>query len=143
MSALLVLPLVMAPLAYFVGRLVRPSWSRWLALATLIVLCALFGLDAGGQVPASLSVGALALRMDALSLLFTGLTLTLALLVVIYAVTETAGQSGEEKYYALLLILTGALIGVASATDLFNLWLWFELMVVATYFLVSFRRRSE
>ncbi|MCC6805310.1 MAG: hypothetical protein IT319_20690 [Anaerolineae bacterium] len=142
MSALLVLPLVMAPIAYFAGRRLHPSLARALALVTLVVLWALFGLIAAGVMPASFSLGAVALRADALSLLFVGMTLALMLLVVIYSHSEMTGQGGEEKYYALLLILTGALTGVACTTDLFNLWLWFELMVVSTYFVVVFRHNE-
>ncbi len=140
MSLLLILPLMMAPVAYFAGRLLRPAAARHLALATLALLWLLYLLAVGDVLPAGLAIGAVTLRIDALSLLFTGLTLALVLLVLVYSRAEVAGEVGEEKYYALLLILTGALIGLACATDLFNLWLWFELMVTATYFLVAFRR---
>ncbi len=140
MSLMLILPLVMAPVVYFAGRLLRPTVSRWLALTTLAILGVLFGLVAGGALPTSLPIDALTLRMDALSLLFIGLTLALMLLVLIYSRSEIANEVGAEKYYALLLILTGALIGLSCATDLFNLWLWFELMVTTTFFLIAFHR---
>ena len=109
-------------------------------MATLALLWVLFALVAGGSLPASLSIDALTLRLDALSLLFIGLTLALVLLVLIYSRSEIGGEVGAEKYYTLLLILTGALIGLSCATDLFNLWLWFELMVTSTFFLIAFRR---
>lgn len=142
MSSLLMLPFVMASAAYFAGRLLRSAAARFVALATLTILWLLFALIVGGALPSSVQIGTEMLRIDGLSSLFIALTLALVPLVVIYSSADTAGQAGEEKYYALLLILTGALIGVACATDLFNLWLWFELMVVSTYFLVAFRRED-
>jgi proton-translocating NADH-quinone oxidoreductase chain N len=54
-----------------------------------------------------------------------------------------AGEVGEEKYYALLMALIGAMVGLACAADLFNLWLWFETMAVSTYMLVAFFRRQH
>ncbi len=140
MNLLLILPLVMAPVAYFAGRLLRPAVSRLIALATLAILCLLFGLVVGGSLPTSFPIDGLTLRMDALGLLFVGLTLALMLLVLIYSRSEIGEAVGAEKYYALLLILTGALIGLSCATDLFNLWLWFELMVTTTFFLIAFHR---
>lgn len=138
MSLLIALPLVMAPIIYFVGRLLRPSIARLLALAA--ILLAICVLVAGDGASASAQIGAVILRVDALSRLFMALALALILLVLIFSSVEIRGQAGEEKFYALLLILTGALVGLACATDLFNLWLWFELMMVSTYFLVAFRR---
>ncbi len=140
MIYLLALPLVAAPLAYFSGRLLRPAAARVVALAALLLLWALFIPVAGGAVSQRFALGGETLRLDALGLLFTGLTLTLVTVAALFIGVETAEAIGEEKVYALLLILTGALIGVACAADLFNLWLWFELMVTSSYFLIAFRR---
>ncbi len=38
------------------------------------------------------------------------------------------------------LVMVGAIIGLASTDDLFNLWLWFEAMAVSSYLLVAFYR---
>jgi multicomponent Na+:H+ antiporter subunit D len=50
------------------------------------------------------------------------------------------GETGEEKYYALLMALTGLIIGLGCASDLFNLWVWFEATAVSSYPLVAFYR---
>jgi proton-translocating NADH-quinone oxidoreductase chain N len=47
-------------------------------------------------------------------------------------------EAGEEKYYAILLVLIGVTIALASAADLFNLWIWFEALAVSSYVLVAF-----
>jgi proton-translocating NADH-quinone oxidoreductase chain N len=53
-----------------------------------------------------------------------------------------AGEVGEEKYYAMLLAMMGLMIGLVSASDLFNLWVWFEAMAVSSYLLVAFYREQ-
>ena len=53
-----------------------------------------------------------------------------------------AGEIGEEKYYVMLLVMMGVMIGLACASDLFNLWVWFEAMAVSSYLLVAFYRRQ-
>jgi proton-translocating NADH-quinone oxidoreductase chain N len=40
----------------------------------------------------------------------------------------------------MLLLMTGAVIGLVSAGDLFNLWVWFELTAISSYLLVAFYR---
>lgn len=140
MSILLCEPLLMAVIVSFAGRLLRPSISRSLTLAALGFEWLCFVLILGGVLPASAQIMGLALHIDGLSLPFIALTLGLLPLVLIYSAAEARGQHGEEKYYALMLILTAAVLGTACATDLLNLWLWFELMVTSTYFLVAFHR---
>ncbi len=140
MSVLLFEPLVMAVVVSFAGRLLRASISRALTLAALGFEWLCFALILGGVLPTSAQIMGLGLRIDGLSLPFIALTLGLLPLVLIFSAAEARGQNGEEKYYALMLILTAALIGIACTTDLFNLWLWFELMVTSTYFLIAFHR---
>ena len=36
--------------------------------------------------------------------------------------------------------MMGSIIGLSCATDLFNLWIWFEVMAISTYTLVAFYR---
>lgn len=143
---LLGLPLITSPLVYLAGRIVHHSVvARWLGLTGLIAVWAIFT-----QVVRSVSqngaletyVGMAALRVDDLSLPFIVLALLLGTLAMLYSFTYMTGEVGEEKYYALLAVMIGAMIGVASAADLFNLWVWFEAMVVSSYLLVTFYRQQ-
>jgi proton-translocating NADH-quinone oxidoreductase chain N len=146
---LIALPLVGSPLAYLAGRLARSAFlARWTArlilLATWIPWILLF--QASQSAPAATSfynLQNLTLRIDGLSLLLSGVTLALSTLVAFYSGAYIKGDEGEEKYYALLLSLTGAIIGLGCATDLLNLWLWFEAMTVSTLFLVAFYRKEQ
>ena len=84
------------------------------------------------------SVGGVPVNIDGISLLLTGTALLLGALVVIFSMPYMAGEEGEEKYYALMPLMVGTIIGLGSTNDLFNLWVWFETMTVASYLLVAF-----
>ncbi|MCB0019904.1 MAG: hypothetical protein KDE09_19075 [Anaerolineales bacterium] len=139
------LPLLAAPLVYLVGRLL-PEWlCRWLALAVCLLAWVALGLTWAGWTGASgpqFALGEVTLRLDGVTLLLALVSLSLTTLVILYSPATLAGLPGQEKYYALLLALCGSMIGLSSATDLFNLWLWFEATALASYLLVAFYRQQ-
>ncbi|MEM2897006.1 MAG: proton-conducting transporter membrane subunit [Candidatus Bathyarchaeia archaeon] len=49
-------------------------------------------------------------------------------------------DTGLEKYYALLLILVAGMVGVSFSGDFFNLYIFWEMMCISSYALVSFRK---
>jgi proton-translocating NADH-quinone oxidoreductase chain N len=133
MPTFVALPLLAAPLAYFTGRL--SPW-RWLS-AYLVSLIAL------GTTWVAFLAGAgedHAMQIDGLSRFITVLALGFGTLVAIYARPDMVGENGVEKLYAMLLVSIGAVLGLVCAADLFNLWIWFELLAVTSYLLVIFYR---
>jgi proton-translocating NADH-quinone oxidoreductase chain N len=162
----LLLPLVGSPIVYLVGRVVSrrrpiqvrgteaaPSASRWIALFLFAVEWIPFigiarTIAAGDQLVLQLTwpetsptaFTPVHLRFDGLSLVLAGVALLLGTLVCIFSAPYMSREFGQEKYYAMLLAMVGAMIGLGSAADLFNLWLWFELMAVTSYLLVAFYR---
>jgi len=56
--------------------------------------------------------------------------------VVLYSGPYLSRETGQEKFYAMLVLMISMIIGLGSATDLFNLWIWFEAMAVTSYLLV-------
>ncbi len=141
--ALIGLPLVSSPLVYFAGRADRrhAAWSRIAALLSLLIAWVLFVQSAtqfsmSGALDST--IGMITLRIDGISLLLTAVVLTLATFVTLYSDRYMMGEMGEEKYYALVIAMSGAMIGLACAADLFNLWVWFELMTVSSFLLVAF-----
>jgi proton-translocating NADH-quinone oxidoreductase chain N len=144
---LIVLPALFSALAYLVGRLVRRPGLWYLpylvALLGLLGAWIPFGLAAAQLVHGDTleyRFGSVLLRMDALSLLLSALVLGLGTLVVLYSGPYLSKESGQEKFYAMLLLMISMIIGLACATDLFNLWIWFEAMAVTSYLLVAFYR---
>jgi proton-translocating NADH-quinone oxidoreductase chain N len=49
-------------------------------------------------------------------------------------------DTGLDKYYALLLAMVAGMVGVAFAGDLFNLFIFWEVMSVSAYVLVAHRK---
>lgn len=152
---LLVTPLLAGPLVYLIGRywarekaesdLQNPA--RWMALLALVAEAALIffaakGLLADPTIPLQLNYGMVVLHFDGLSLLLALTVLVLGTLVTIYSFTYMQAEVGEEKYYALLVMMIGMIIGLGCANDLFNLWIWFEGMAITSFMLVAFYRDS-
>jgi len=90
----------------------------------------------------TLSYGAITVSLDGLSLGISGIVLVLSVIVVLFSGPYIAGEEGKEKYYALLPILVATMIGLSCATDLFNLWVWFETMAISSFFLVTFYKEQ-
>jgi len=83
------------------------------------------------------------LRADPGALVVAGVALGLGLLVAVYSGRYLALDRRYETYYPLLLLLVTGLVGMLLAADLFNLYMFCELMSVAAYVLVAFRRRTR
>ncbi len=141
---------------YLVARLVTKE-NGWLAsLTTAIFVAALVAfvplaettrqaLDAGGPLPmwGGEESGSVALRSDPGSLVIVGVALALGALTSIYSGRYLAHDRRKDLYYPLLLLMMTGLCGTVLAADLFNLYLFIELMSIAAYVLVAFRRHSR
>jgi proton-translocating NADH-quinone oxidoreductase chain N len=153
---LILLPLLASPAIYLVSRLLgraapasqpasRRLLPRYAALTALLIawvplVSAVISFRQDG--PAGVNVGAIPLQMDGLSLLLSGLVLALGTLVVLFSGPYMAGETGEEKYYAMLVAMVGVMNGLGYAADLFNLWVWFEAMAISSYLLVAFYKEQ-
>lgn len=141
-----------APFVYIIGRIdiltdSRRNLARWLSL--LCIAVGWLGLGRtlttfyeAGNIDlvnsATWTLGAITMRFDGLSVLMACLVMTLMTAILFYSGPYVGREEGVEKHYALLLLLTGAIIGLVSAGDLFNLWMWFEAMAITGYPLVVF-----
>ena len=144
---LILLPLLASPLIYLAGRLFKqsrfwraPNLVALLALAAAWIpfVYAAFAL-ANGRI-LKYTLGSVSLQMDGLSLLLAAVALGLGTFVVLYSGPYLSRETGQEKFYAMLVLMISMIIGLGSATDLFNLWIWFEAMAVTSYLLVAFYR---
>ena len=147
----IVLPFVASVLAYLLGRLhVRRNApgtnpAAWIALVGLLgdfgLWIQLYVQPASG--PVGISLGTVTLHMDGLAALFTAAVLVLATCATLLSFQYIRSEENEEKFYALLLQLVGCMLGLATTSDLFNLWIWFEAMAISSYFLVPFHRTRQ
>ena len=106
----------------------------WLLYRTHI--CGITVLHVGSW-QAPFGIALVADHLSALMLLITGVVY---LSVAVYSrrdIDETAVQRG---YYALLHILVGGISGAFLTGDLFNLYVWFEVMLMASFALLVLDR---
>jgi len=134
------LPLIAAPIVYFAGRFFKVA--RWAALVAIGLAWIPFVMAAQvvGDGSITVVIGGMTLRIDSISLVLAAIALSLGTLVVLYSNRYVAHEENEDKYYAMLVALVGVMIGLGCATDLFNLWVWFEAMAISSYLLVAFYR---
>ncbi|WP_299029013.1 proton-conducting transporter membrane subunit [uncultured Thermanaerothrix sp.] len=143
---LLALPFIGAPLTYLADRLAlrrgdQPRFGQWIALAILLLslyCLSVFWFSSPLQQGTWVLVGSVALHWDGLSVLLALTTILLGSAVTLFSGSYLAEEKAHDKYFSLLLLMIGSIIGLGASNDLFNLWLWFELMAVSTYLLVAF-----
>ena len=145
---IIILPLAAAPVIYLAGRLVvRGGGSPWiariLAILTMTAETVLFVIASSyvlNNYAVSLSIGDVRMEFDGVSMILAGVAVVLGLLVMVYSTWYMRGETGEEKFYALLSMMIGTIVGLCCTRDLFNLWVWFEAMAISSYMLVAFSR---
>jgi proton-translocating NADH-quinone oxidoreductase chain N len=143
---------------YLIGRLVPTSWSpgrnRLLAFLTALAFVAALtvllpfvgqGSKAALRLPAwgNTDPGGAFLRADPGAMVVLSIALGLAAVVAVYSGHYMSLDRRYEAYYPLLLLLVTGLGGMLLAGDLFNLYLFCELMSVTAYALVGFRRHTD
>jgi proton-translocating NADH-quinone oxidoreductase chain N len=147
-TLIFLLPLLAAPVIYILGRLLRRKGGRqgnpvqWLTLLVLAATGVILAQFAGTTDSLTFQYEGVLLHMDGISLLLAAVVLILTALVTLYSGPYLVGEEGQEKYYALLCAMAGAMIGLGTSTDFFNLYIWFEAMAISSYFLVTFYRKQ-
>ena len=146
--SMVMLLLAASPLVYLVGRIsVRKNMIWGMSLARLLALLFILGemILVGFGVKSAITTGSLKMNIGTTMLVFDGIGLLVSAVVlvlgacsILFSFRYIQGEKGEEKFYALLLITIGCIIGLSFSYDLFNMWIWFEGMAVSTYLLVAF-----
>ncbi|MCD6359868.1 MAG: hypothetical protein J7M38_03320 [Armatimonadetes bacterium] len=81
-------------------------------------------------------------EIDMMSIYFAFSSVLLSLLVTLYSFNYMEHDTRLTEYYALLSALSVGMVGVAFAGDMFTLFLFWEMMGIASYSLVAFRKES-
>ncbi len=148
MSWLLVLPIAIpmatAVLALLVHshrrleRCVSISGAAALLVATLALLEAVWsdGVLAGqmGDWPAPFGITLVADLFSAVMVAIAGLT---GLLIAVYALTDIDAERERFGFHSLYHVLLGGVCGAFLTGDLFNLYVWFEVMLIASFALIA------
>jgi multicomponent K+:H+ antiporter subunit A len=148
---IVLLPFAGALLPPLAGRLGRgaAAWTAAFvpAAALLLALEPLLAAFAGTPVTVSRpwlpQAGVdLALRMDGLAALFILLILGIGLLIILYANYYLAEDDSPGRFFALLLLFMGAMVGIVLSDGLLQLLVFWELTSLSSFLLIGFRHRS-
>lgn len=78
------------------------------------------------------------LGVDGIALVLVGLSATLVPVVILAGWNDAEDSAASVKgYFALILVLEALMIGVFAATDVFLFYVFFEAMLIPTYFLIG------
>jgi len=133
--------LVGALVCYLFARLhPKPRLTGLVSLFFLAGAAAELALIQTGTGSETWSIGQAQTRLEANDLaVFLGLVaVALGALVSIFSIGYMEHFDGLGRYYGLLLIMISGIVGIGLADDLFNLFVFFEVMSIPSYILVAF-----
>lgn len=142
-------PFALALVVPTIGARLRKTVLSWV-LACLIAALFVFllsylpAISTKGVIEAQLpwvpQLGlSLSLYLDALSLLFALLVTGIGAVVILYAGHYFEDAHELNRFYRLLLIFMGGMLGLVLAGNLFVLFICWEVTSISSFFLISFR----
>jgi NADH-quinone oxidoreductase subunit L len=157
---ILVLPFLSFLLLGLGGKRIRPGvagavGTSFLAVVTILSYVAAFGYFGGGRgadgtfptlipydmtwlpLTGTLHIG-MGLLLDPISVMMLVVISTVSLMVHIYSLGYMKGEKGFRRYYAFLSLFTTSMIGLVVATNLFQMYVFWELVGVSSYLLIGF-----
>jgi NADH-quinone oxidoreductase subunit L len=76
--------------------------------------------------------------LDPISVMMLVVISTVSLMVHIYSLGYMKGEKGFERYYAFLSLFTFSMMGLVVATNIFQMYIFWELVGVSSYLLIGF-----
>ena len=83
----------------------------------------------------------ISLAVDSFNMIFITLAAIANLMIVIYSKKRI--KTWEVEYYSLLMLLFTGIMGILHTGDLFNMYVYFEIMAISSYALVSFHKNKN
>ena len=127
----------------FALRLQNRAARCWLSFlftlgASVCVAIAVFAPQKEGfQLAAFSKTLVIAFRMDGLARVFSGLIGFLWPLATLYAFEYMRHEEQENPFFGFYLLSYGVTLGIATAANLFTLYIFYELLTLSTLFLVT------
>ena len=157
---ILLLPFVSFLFLGLAGMKLRPVVAGAIGTAVLAVVAVLSymtaweyfsaGRDAAGVFPTLIPWNAvwlpiagdlhidLGVLLDPISVMMLVVISTVSLMVHIYSFGYMKGERGFQRYYAFLSLFTMSMMGLVVATNIFQMYLFWELVGVSSYLLIGF-----
>lgn len=139
------IPLAAAPVIPVVGA-VEERACKWAAVAVggatagaAILLAAGYsapGVESLAWVP-SLGVS-LQVQVDGLSVLLSVFVALLSFAIIVYAAGNMAAERAQARFYALVLLFVGGMLGLLMAGNLVQLYAFWEVVGICSAFLIAF-----
>ena len=153
MSWLLALPIVVPFLtAVFTFLLRQNPLGRWISVAgsAVLLFASIILMNAvlrdgviAGQMGGWAAPFGITLVADLLSAVMVLITAIVAVAVSIYAIADVDEGMERLGYHALFNMLIAGVVGAFITGDLFNLYVWFEVMLIASFGLLVLGGRPE
>ena len=141
---IILVPFVCVFVSYFAGRCwgKKAGWVAFAALGYSSLLTLYAGLQGGSvEYYPWQPIGLFGLNADGLSIPILFTIALLCTLISVYSMSYMAHSIVEKRqfgfYYALLLLYSVGMMGAVLATNLIEFYLFFELMLIPSYFLIA------
>lgn len=76
--------------------------------------------------------------LDPISVMMLVVISTVSLMVHIYSLGYMKGEKGFQRYYAFLSLFTFSMMGLVLSTNIFQMYIFWELVGVSSYLLIGF-----
>jgi NADH-quinone oxidoreductase subunit L len=80
----------------------------------------------------------LGILLDPISVMMLVVISTVSLMVHIYSLGYMKGEKGFQRYYAFLSLFSFSMLGLVVATNIFQMYIFWELVGVSSYLLIGF-----
>jgi NADH-quinone oxidoreductase subunit L len=80
----------------------------------------------------------LGILLDPISVMMLVVITTVSFMVNIYSLGYMANEKGFERYYSFLSLFTFSMLGLVIATNIFQMYIFWELVGVSSYLLIGF-----
>lgn len=143
----LVLPIVLALIGAAAMQVLRrsrvlPLWGTVAIVLAIIACDSVLLVRVLAEGPLSMTMGrwlppfGISLTADVFSAAFALAAAVVTLVVVLYAEAERPERNGRDGFHSLVLLLLAGVGGAFLTGDLFNLYVWFEVMLIASFGLI-------
>ncbi|AGA90562.1 NADH:ubiquinone oxidoreductase subunit 5 (chain L)/multisubunit Na+/H+ antiporter, MnhA subunit [Thioflavicoccus mobilis 8321] len=152
LAAIILLPLLGAALPPLAARLGRaaPAWTAALITTTALAIALWLAPQvlSGGEIHTHrewipLLGLSLSFRLDGLGLLFVLLITGIGLLVFLYAYYYLPRKDGLGRFYALLLLFQGAMLGIVLSDNLILMLIFWELTSLSSFLLIAYNPQTR
>jgi len=114
------------------------SLNLFISLFLVVSLKTPFVVNLGGWKPPF----CISLFASSLSIFLSLLVSFIGLCVVIYSFVYIKDKN-QNKFYALLMLLFTGMYGIVLTADIFNMFVFFEILCISSYVLVAYNREKE